>query len=190
MLINVMLVAVWIFITILFLKAEQERVHIRLLLSLALSIYVLSVLYLTLLNRGMYEDMHYNLELFWSYKDMLRIPGYSYYKEIVLNILLFIPFGFLPVLLIKRINQVKVIIPLAFLFSLYIELCQLLFRRGLFELDDLFNNSLGALIGYGISYSLHSLFTNKIDKTRRFMLGMLPCLTVSLFFIIVYFIKE
>jgi glycopeptide antibiotics resistance protein len=120
---------------------------------------------------------------------MMRVPGSYYYEQIVKNILLFVPFGFLPALLIKRFNSIK-IVPLAFLFSFYIELSQLLFRRGLFELDDLFNNSLGALIGYGIFYAFHGLVTNKIDKTTRFILGLLPCLTVSSFFIVIYFIKK
>jgi glycopeptide antibiotics resistance protein len=138
----------------------------------------------------MKADMHYNLELFWSYRDMMRVPGRYYYEQIVKNILLFVPFGILPALLIKKLASIKVIVPLAFLFSFYIELSQLLFRRGLFELDDLFNNSLGALIGYGIFYAFHGLITNKIDKTTRFILGLLPCLTVSSFFIVIYFIKK
>jgi glycopeptide antibiotics resistance protein len=190
MFITVIFIMIWIFISILSLVFDHERYLSKMMLRLVLTVYILSVLYLTLLNRSMNADMLYNLKLFWSYQDMMRVPGYFYYKVIVLNILLFVPFGFLPAFLIKRFNSIKIIVLLAFLFSSYIELSQLLFRRGLFELDDLFNNSLGALIGYGIFYSFHGLFTNKIDKITRFILGLLPCLTVSSFFIVIYFIKK
>ncbi len=134
--------------------------------------------------------MRYNLDLFWSYRDMIRLSGNYYFEQIVLNILLFVPFGFLLVFLLKRLGSIKIIVPLAFLFSLSIELSQLIFKIGLFELDDLFNNTLGALIGYGLSYAFHGLITNKVDKLRRLILGLLPCLTVSAFFIAVYYIKN
>ena len=38
----------------------------------------------------------------------------------------------------------------AFLYSLTIEIVQLVFRFGSFETDDLLNNCIGALIGYGL----------------------------------------
>jgi glycopeptide antibiotics resistance protein len=39
---------------------------------------------------------------------------------------------------------------LGFLTSLSIELLQLVLKRGLFEFDDMFHNTLGVIIGYGI----------------------------------------
>jgi len=86
----------------------------------------------------MAKDIDYNLELFWSYKNMLMAPGMTYFEEIVLNIVLFVPFGFLPIILFEKLNSIKVIVPLAFMFSLYIELSQLVLKIGLFEFDDLF----------------------------------------------------
>ena len=37
------------------------------------------------------------------------------------------------------------------MFSLSIELCQLVFHMGLFEFDDIINNTIGAILGFIIS---------------------------------------
>lgn len=57
------------------------------------------------------------------------------------NIILFIPIG----ILLPRKKR-WLIFP--FLFSALIETIQLIFLRGTFELDDIFNNTLGAVIGW------------------------------------------
>ena len=61
------------------------------------------------------------------------------------NILWFVPFGFL----MKRITNMTVarIILLGFLLSLCIETMQLIFGTGVFEIDDLLLNTVGALLG-------------------------------------------
>ncbi len=72
----------------------------------------------------------------------------------VLNTLLFIPFGYLLALdasIWKKKWKMcwwKVVLA-GFLTSLVIETTQLIFRFGVFELDDLIKNTLGAGIGYG-----------------------------------------
>lgn len=78
---------------------------------------------------------------------------FSYYlnvflKEgIVLNMLLLMPIGILlPVILQKRFFFWPVLI--GFGCSLAIELMQYYFRCGMFELDDLFNNTVGVWFGY------------------------------------------
>jgi len=60
---------------------------------------------------GQYNPRNdYNLDLFWSYKHMLRVQGNYYFKEIVLNIALFIPFGFLPPILFEKLDSIIVIV--------------------------------------------------------------------------------
>lgn len=65
---------------------------------------------------------------------------------IVQNLILFIPFGFL---LCGATDQPRTsrILLLGFLLSLSIELCQLLFRLGWFEVDDILHNVLGTYLG-------------------------------------------
>ena len=65
----------------------------------------------------------------------------------VLNIIMFLPLGFLIPLIWKRYRNPLKIFMIGFGFSLSIELCQLFNRRNT-DIDDLMMNTLGALVGY------------------------------------------
>ncbi|MED1511682.1 VanZ family protein [Bacillus proteolyticus] len=64
------------------------------------------------------------------------------------NVIIFIPFGFLLPLLFKQINNVKMASKIFIKFILLIESLQLLTFSGIFDIDDIILNMLGALIGY------------------------------------------
>ena len=66
--------------------------------------------------------------------------------QIFLNIILFIPFGFMFPIIHKKLS--KATITYGFLFSFAIEIMQYITGRGLADIDDLINNTLGAVIGY------------------------------------------
>ena len=88
----------------------------------------------------------------------------------VLNMILFIPFGYLlPAVndfFCKGRHRIEIKWWLAvccgLLVSLMIELSQLICRFGVFELDDLVKNTLGSAIGYGIWRLLSEDDYNKI----------------------------
>lgn len=65
---------------------------------------------------------------------------------VVQNLVLFMPFGFLLCGATKRPHTVRILLA-GFLLSLFIELCQLLFRLGWFEVDDILHNALGTYLG-------------------------------------------
>ncbi|PGW60704.1 VanZ family protein [Bacillus cereus] len=78
----------------------------------------------------------------------------SYNLDIILmntlgNVIIFIPFGFLLPLLFKQIYNVKMASKIFIKFILLIESLQLLTFTGVFDIDDIILNMLGALIGYG-----------------------------------------
>ncbi len=66
------------------------------------------------------------------------------------NILLFLPFGYLLAKRKKGNTSLKYCLAVGLLFSLAIEVLQLITKRGYFQTDDLITNVLGTLIGYGI----------------------------------------
>ena len=70
---------------------------------------------------------------------------------------MFIPIGFLLGIKVGWKG-----IPIAALFSLIIELIQLVTRRGLFEFDDIIHNTLGAVIGFGIYALLGKVMKNDV----------------------------
>ena len=114
------------------------------------TLYVVTVCTLTLLNRGANYGGSSNLSLFSSYREAwynFSLRGWQY---IYFNILMFVPFGFLLPLIHKRFVTIGWTLLAALVFTAFIEIMQYLTSFGIFELDDLFNNVLGALIGFGL----------------------------------------
>lgn len=70
-------------------------------------------------------------------------------QNILGNIVIFIPFGFLLPILISRFQKLVTMLLVSFCFSLTFEIIQLLFPiLGSFDVDDLILNTLGALLGF------------------------------------------
>ena len=115
--------------------------------AMIFSFYLCFVLTMTIFDRVQSSDFHYELDLFWSYRAIMR-GSKTMVEQNILNILMFIPIGAILPVLIKKYNWT--VPPLALSLSICIELAQLLTRTGLFELDDIINNTLGALIGYAL----------------------------------------
>lgn len=127
-------------------SAKTKAVFVLFLLYLAL------VLWYTVFKRT--PDFYgAQYELFWSYKKWLA-GDWNLGREILYNIGLFIPFGFmLSAILSLRKRFCLVVLFAGILFSCVIEILQLEMMRGLFEYDDIFNNALGAVLGY-LAYRL------------------------------------
>ena len=70
-------------------------------------------------------------------------------REVFYNICLLMPLGVLAPPVMRYRCGWKDIFFLAFLYTMAVECTQLLFRLGYFEIDDILNNCLGALIGFG-----------------------------------------
>lgn len=99
----------------------------------------------------------YQLELFWSWKEILGIgecgrtgsmtQKSALLEENILNILLFFPIGLLLSLSCRRMLSWRRGLLAGVTISLCIETLQLLLCRGLFEWDDIIHNGLGCMIG-------------------------------------------
>ena len=114
-------------------------------------LYILIILWITLFSRRPMETRIFR-GLFWE----IRM---GYWWDITLNILLFIPLGFL--LGDKGWKAVF----LGFLLSASIECTQYLFLLGFCEADDVLNNTIGAIFGFGI-WDLLSAFIVKWKNKR------------------------
>ncbi|WP_316568975.1 VanZ family protein [Neobacillus sp. YIM B06451] len=66
------------------------------------------------------------------------------------NILAFLPFGFFIPFLFGKLATWAKIVACSFLLSLSVEIAQFAFRVGAFDVDDLFLNTLGGMIGFGV----------------------------------------
>lgn len=137
--------------------------------------YVFANLYETLLFRVITPEPTYQLGLLWSYREALSIHKTGGFhilitdgellKEIILNILLYIPLGYLLPFLWPSLAEKKraphstrrivrwfhnipwKVVLIGFLCSTLTEVTQLVFHLGLFEFDDILNNTVGCILG-------------------------------------------
>lgn len=98
------------------------------------------------------REYAYNLHLFreiarfWNYRKELGMAAVL--ANIVGNVVCFIPFGtFLPILN-RKARNFFMILTLSFEFSFLVECTQLISKVGSFDVDDLFLNTLGGVIGF------------------------------------------
>lgn len=94
-----------------------------------------------------------NCQLFRVFRDIQIITfknGYwpYFWINLIGNLLLFIPFGFLLPMLWKSCSFLKVLF-FSFIFSSLIEIIQLVLPRGT-DIDDVWLNCLGAIIGWSL----------------------------------------
>ena len=133
-----------------------------------------------------------NLHLFSSYKEAYNNFSLGEWRNIILNILMFVPIGFMMPLLIKKCERWYITYLVGFCITLFIETLQLISKRGIFEVDDIVNNTLGCVIGYGIVMIFLSLFKRKkvIQKHKALIITayQIP-LIVSIISISVIFIN-
>lgn len=125
---------------------------------LVLSEYISFLYFVTIIYRVAKKKKRYDMTPFWSYDrpDLLF--------EIIMNIIVFVPIGFLMGMIISNISWWKALI-FGGGISLSIEILQLLTHRGVAELDDLIHNTLGCLIGYGC-YALVRFVYERVTKRR------------------------
>ena len=146
----------FIIITLLVLKKRRRNAGI---ISV---IYILAIIYLTFISREPMPIHHYSINPFGAARRGLefggglisgllhgtvKITNWAELRNIILNILLFIPFGYLLPSLFPRLRWWQVVL-LGLAFSLCIELLQLITKLGYADVDDLINNTLGAAIGW------------------------------------------
>ncbi len=128
------------------------------LLYVLFGVYIFLVLWLTLIDRK-FGEQRAMLVPFWEFANVINGVERSFYiRQILGNLTMMMPLGFmLP--LIRKVNILYVLI-IAFCFSCFIELTQFVTGRGLMEFDDVFNNTVGAVIGYLI----YRLIRKIVDK--------------------------
>ena len=117
---------------------------------LLLAEWVCLVLCTIVLFRETSAERGYNLMPFWSYWDY---GEHSYFMEMfgenILNVMLFVPVGFLAGCGLQGMTFKKALF-LGGGLSVFIELLQFVFKKGFCETDDVIHNVLGCIIGYGL----------------------------------------
>ncbi len=117
--------------------------------------YVALLVYFTVFMWRDSGQYHYRLIPFWSYQAIFQGTRVLAH-EIAMNIAVFIPIGVLASLSLNKPSWKKVAI-VGFVISFIIEFLQLVLKRGCCETDDVINNTLGCVIGFGIYLALRKV---------------------------------
>lgn len=119
------------------------------MLPAMLLVYAAAYIFI-LFYRVPYRRPRANLIPFWSYYTVIsggpRSPSWWLAREILQNILLFIPLGMVLSCAFTR-HRIRSPILICITLSVLTEITQYITRTGLAEFDDVFNNTLGCLTG-------------------------------------------
>ena len=118
---------------------DMRRKHIVLLILMA---YIAIFFSSAVLFRESSDKCTIRLDLF----EGIFEPGPEGYRDLIQNIVGFIPMGMLAGQLFEKHRLAKALL-VGLLVSLTIEFSQLIWHKGVFDVNDLFNNVLGAVIG-------------------------------------------
>ena len=177
------LVAACILIMPFFVKGLKKRAHVRLISLIVLAAYAAGELYFTFFNRqaGMGSgemlapltdiEAAFRVDpgIFGFFRELLRgdvgtavssvhIDNVRKAREVILNVLLYMPLGYLLPFVSRKLRRPSLITLIGFLCSLATELGQMYSRLGYFQVDDLVCNTIGTLIGGLIGILLTALW--------------------------------
>ncbi|MCQ1531192.1 VanZ family protein [Lutispora saccharofermentans] len=141
-----------------------------------LSCWLLLVLALTTLSRGANFTGSFNIDFFSAYVNAWNKWSISELQLIIFNMLMFTPLGFLLPLFWKKAEKFKVTLFVSIGLTVCIEIVQLLTGTGIFELDDLFHNCIGSMLGYFCIMAVLSIIRER--RVRFVPIGkvlILPC---------------
>ncbi|MBM7645185.1 glycopeptide antibiotics resistance protein [Scopulibacillus daqui] len=121
--------------------------------------YLTILFYVTLFTFNHYAyGKSFNLELFDSIKLMFNSGNpWLFAKNVLGNVGLFLPFGFLVPLNYRKLRAFKTNLFLSFSISLIIESCQFLFAKRIFDVDDILLNIIGAAAGWLLFKCLYGI---------------------------------
>lgn len=123
----------------------RQRGFGKFLMALVFAFYLIGVFFVT--GIPTFDSLRIELHFQWiPLIDIVNDPV-GYLKNTVLNIILFIPMGFLLPALWKEYRSFKATLFFGFCVTLMIEILQI-FTFRLTDIDDLITNTLGMAVGY------------------------------------------
>lgn len=164
--------------------AKEKIVIYKELKNLVIIIYIFSLFYLVTTTD--FESYSNN---FIPFREMTRyqLSSKLFFRNVIGNIILFIPFGYLVTdMIMEKAKKCHILIPLSItLFtSFIIEIIQMNIGRS-FDIDDIILNFIGGIIGYIIFLFIHKLFEYiKNEKALNIVKALLILFLVILVIIL------
>lgn len=138
-------------------------------------LYGFCILYITILSRSPSLNQTAKEVPLWSYYQWIK-GNWSSGRSLLLNIVLFLPLGYLLARCNKK-NALSIVVCLSI--SIAIETIQYFTYRGYFDVDDIISNLIGGICGI----QCYRLFCDKAEKLPVSLLalaaGIIGCFIVS-----------
>ena len=143
----------------------MENNRLRNLTKILFAVYFFILIWILLFK------MSFSLEEIYGDRSINLIPlsgsvianGKIYVKEIINNIIVFVPLGIYTCMLNPNWSFIKKV-SVSFFVSLLIEVCQYILAIGATDITDILGNTLGGVIGIGIFYIFSKLLKQKTVK--------------------------
>ena len=140
----------------------MKKLYKRYVFIIAALLHLAIVLYITLIDR-IPGERRCMLTPFWEIRNVINGTERSFYiGQIIGNLVMLFPTGFLlpTIFKCKRLRWYHVAGSSMF-FSVSIEITQYFTGRGLMEFDDVFNNTVGCLLGYAVYLMIRRRVNNR-----------------------------
>lgn len=138
-------------------------------------LYFIMILFITVIIRNPNLNRMINIKTFRGLA--LAIDGdKNQSRQILYNVLLYIPMGYLLVRLTENFKESFII---AFFVTLFLETIQYFTCRGQFDIEDILNNSIGAIIGIVLWEALRRFRWELLVPYALIMVGIIGCIVAE-----------
>lgn len=138
------------------LTVSHSRGEIKPQYAVLFVLYILAILVVTLITRQTRTETVLQTELFASVKSFLLEGDVEELNHMILNVVMFMPLGYLFVQMHPRkLGDAAQVLGIGVMLSTIIESCQLVFRLGNCDVDDILANTFGALLGLVLYKVVH-----------------------------------
>ena len=144
-----------------FLYKRQKFNKMQCAAAILLSLYIVVLLYFTVTGRYSHEEYEYKINFFTSYRWFFQYNGEQVLRQLLINFVMLMPVGFLLPVIIKAKHKYLIALALSLLLTVFIETMQLITKCGSFEIDDIINNFIGAVLGMLIYMLFSRIIQNR-----------------------------
>ena len=155
--------------------SKKQEKKVRTLGKVLFVLYIGFLIYFLFLSdwygrEGVMDEYRYNLELFKEIRRFIvyreQLGAFAVFSNLFGNILIFVPFGFFIAMASSSRSFFKALFNSLGL-SLCVEALQLVTRVGSFDVDDIFLNTLGGVLGYIIFVICNAIRRRHYVRKRK-----------------------
>ena len=142
---------------------RQKLNKLQFIVSIMLSAYVVLMLYFTVIGRYSWNIYRYDFDALAAYKRLFLTFDKQEIRQFLINVFMIVPIGSLTPLIISKKHKYILTLICCIALTLTIEFLQFFTRCGTFEVSDLINNMIGAVLGV-MAYIIGRKIYNRVRK--------------------------